>query len=119
MQKIYDISHNIGRYVPKNRIDGIMIGNSNEWLKNIFFKTKEKWQIYIVGEISCNDGLFYQFENIPNEYYSIIDLKNKSKILEILIQSKLEILYIFDEYNVPMFLIDDYPEDVTVNLEFL
>ncbi|OQX57119.1 MAG: hypothetical protein B5M52_08050 [Helicobacteraceae bacterium 4484_230] len=119
MSTLYEICHNIGSNIPENRIDGILIGNPDQWLENILERTEDGWIIYVVGDIIKKNDIFKKLSKENYEFYATIKKKNITLMLDILKQSYLEVLYILDAGNTPMFLIDDYPDDVTINLEFL
>jgi hypothetical protein len=115
MEKIKDICRNIERHIPANRIDGVFIGNKDSLYKMINKKVKIGWYVFIVGDIN---GIFHNFIKIE-EYKYIVNITEewKDKFLNIISSSDIEVLYILDENYIPMILIEDFPEDITINTD--
>jgi len=115
MKDLLDIYNNIENYIPDNRIDGVFIGQNDSLLEHLFNVIKEEWQILVVGNLKSQHDIF---ENIKDGYYAAtISKANKKNLLTILNKAYIEVLYVFDASGLPMVLIDDYPEDITVNMD--
>lgn len=114
LTKLNNIYENISQHAPQNRVDGTLIGNTSELLANILPIIYNGCKIFIIGDIK-NNTLFYNRQN--RHCLTIKD--NNNKIFDLLQNSYIEVLYIFDENYEPLILIDDFPEDVTINVKLL
>lgn len=116
MENLLEIYQNITSFLPDNRIDGSFIGDKNLLLKKYIFDSKHDCKIFIIGEISISNDFIYEYKEPwnKNKYFCKITDDNKYLLLDILQKSYLEVLYIFNDENKPMVMIDDFPEDITI-----
>lgn len=115
LTKLNNLYENISKYMPKNRIDGVFVGDRRELLSKILYISKENWKIFIIGDIKENN-LFYREKN---RYCLNVQNKERKKVLNLLQHSYIEVLYIFNENYEPLILIDDFPEDITMDVALL
>ena len=112
IMKVNEICEHIENYIPKNRIDGTYIGDKDDIVKFICKTVKLGWHICVVGDLH-NEHQMFSKNGIY--YFATVTPEIKQR-LSSLLYNNLEILYVFDERFSPMILIDDFPEDVTLNI---
>jgi len=121
MDKILTIYKNIADYFPENRVDGVFLGEKSFLIKYIVELAQDNWVILFLGEKkpynTKHDDLFW--ENEDGIYTAVINKNNASQIIDQLQTSYIEVLYLFNNNYEPMILIDDYPEDITINIKVL
>ena len=112
--EIKRICENIENFIPENRIDGVFIGDRKKIFDLLCKKIDIGWYICITGDIDRNiismgkDSIYY---------YAKVTEEIKKRFLYFLENSMIETLYVFNESFEPMILIDDFPEDITINIE--
>ena len=116
MKNIQEICRNIDKYIPSNRIDGVFIGDTKSLVNTIYKKIKKGYYIYIVGDIKDTllNGNFIIVENC--KYIIQVTEEFKRNFSIIFEKWDIEIFYLLDDNCIPVILIEDFPQDITLNI---
>ena len=117
MQDLLSIYKNAQNNLPANRIDGIYSGSIKMLIEKCILESNTGWKILIIGEVKITDLRLKEFIAISdkNGFYCEIRDEIKEKLISVLENSYIEVMYIFDDKNSPKIMIDDFPEDITIS----
>jgi hypothetical protein len=107
-----------GYDLPKDRIDGTYVGSREKLIESLILGSKNEWKVLILGEISIKNDIIKEYEGRKNKYKYYCTIKNKEKkeLMEILKKSYLEVVYFFDENDKLKIIVEDFPEDISIDI---